>query len=259
MRATYPTGRSREFGFTLLELMIVLSLLALFVAIVWPSLSKPLSRSWTQTAARQLATDLARARLNAIESGRAMVIRYEPGGTRYLITPADTLSGSGQSSASSESTSDQADASITDDDETPPFELVIEGVLDNDVVFRDPTAIDEDGFPRDSTLGQLLRDEMEETEEVQPLIQDETQEASWSPPTMIYPTGRAENAEFVLSGLDGYSVTVTLRGLTGAVSIGSLIRDQRGEDTSALEEDSYHAPPPGDTVNSFDNQGARRP
>ena len=51
---------------------------------------------------------------------------------------------------------------------------MIEGVLDNDVVFRDPTAIDEDGFPRDSTLGQLLRDEMEETEEVQPLIQDET-------------------------------------------------------------------------------------
>ena len=50
---------------------------------------RPLHRSATQQAARQLMEDLARARLNAIESGRTMAVRYEPGGVRYSIAPAD--------------------------------------------------------------------------------------------------------------------------------------------------------------------------
>ena len=46
----------------------------------------------------------------------------------------------------------------------------------------------------------------------------------------IYPTGRAENASFVLRGPDNYSVTVTLRGLTGAVNIGPLEQEPAAED-----------------------------
>ena len=55
----------------------------------------------------------------------------------------------------------------------PALELVIEGVLVDEVVFQDPAAADELGMPLDSTLGDMLADEMAETEEVEPLIQDE--------------------------------------------------------------------------------------
>ena len=46
----------------------------------------------------------------------------------------------------------------------------------------------------------------------------------------FYPTGRAENAELVLQGPDGYRITVKVRGLTGAASIGPLEHPARSDE-----------------------------
>ena len=70
----------------------------------------------------------------------------------------------------------------------------------------------------------MLREQWEETEEVVPRIDRSGDEQDLSPPILFYPTGRAENARFLLRGPDGYRVTVTLRGLTGAVSAGTATR-----------------------------------
>ncbi len=239
-------------GFTLLELMIVMALLALMVAIVWPSLSRPLQRSATQQAARQLLEDLGRARLNAIESGRAMAVRYEPGGVRYSIMPADA---SPDDDDVRESTFSESDATAQTDSDVPEIDLVIEGMLDDDVVFQDPAAADDLSIPLDSTLGDMLADEMAETEAVEPLVQDETAEVGWSAPVLIYPTGRAENASFVLLGPDGYFVTVTLRGLTGAVSVGPLQHQQRAAEQRERGDQSDSRLPADETTESFDAQG----
>lgn len=221
-------------GFTLLELMIVLTLIALMLAIAWPSLRRPLDRSEPQEAARQLVEDLGRARFHAIETGRTMVFRYEPGGTRYEIMPADLLDGRG-ADRDDDSRDDQYGAE--DEQGLPARELEIEGMFDNGVTFRDPAAVDEEPFPAGSALSDTLADEMAETEAVEPLIQSEGQETSWSAPILIYPTGRAENASIELAGSKNYSVTITLRGLTGALTIGPPVYTQVPEDLSEMSQE----------------------
>ncbi len=252
--------RSSQSGFTLLELMIVLALIAFLVAMVWPSLRKPLQRSTTQQAARRLVEDLSRARLNAIETGRTMAVRYEPGGGRYWIGPADMLAGDTQTdgaiasgSGTSENDAFESDSASNDDGNGPSIELVIEATFEDDVVFQDPTAADDAAFPRDSTLGTMLADEMAETEEVEPLVQDEAADIGWSAPVLIYPTGRAENGSFVLLGPEGYSVTVTLRGLTGAVSVGPLEHEVRIVDEPGADGASADRLPQDDVTEGFDS------
>lgn len=223
-------------GFTLLELIIVLALLSLLVALVWPLVRKPLQRSVTQEAARQLMDDLARARLNAIETGRTMAVRYEPGGGRYCIVPADTLTGGNGSSVESGGRMEWDGAE--GGGQGAGIELVIEAALKNNVVFRDPAETEEPDIAAGSTLDAMLADEMAETEEVKPLIEEEEltspdSDTNWSTPILIYPTGRAENATFLMEGQDNFSVTVTLRGLTGAVSIGPL-EQKRAPDDGAV-------------------------
>ncbi len=251
-------NRSSLSGFTLLEMMIVLALLAFLVAMVWPSLRKPLLRSVTQQAARRLVEDLSRARLNAIETGRTMAVRYEPGGARYWIGPADLLTGEQQPGSVAASDDDADDDSAGEvDRDMPAIELVIDAVFDDDVVFQDPAAVDDAAFPADSTLGTMLADEMAATEEVEPLVQDEEAETNWSVPVLIYPTGRAENAEFTLAGPEGYWLTVTLRGLTGAVSVGALEHEIRTADEFESGDQLPERVPTDDGMEDFSSSGAQ--
>ncbi|MFO7906461.1 MAG: prepilin-type N-terminal cleavage/methylation domain-containing protein [Planctomycetota bacterium] len=241
---------ARRSAFTLLELLIVLVLLAFMVAITWPLLRKPLQRSLTEQAARQLREDLARARLNAIESGRAMAIHYELDGGKYWIAPADTATGD---EPSFETLEDERNSRAGDKNgDGAGIQLVIQGELEDGVVFQDPAIAEERDTTSGSTLDSMLADHMAETEEVEPLVEDSRSETSWSPAALIYPTGRAENASFLLVGPENYMVAVSLRGLTGAVSIGPLKQrsstrqgeTRQGEESTA---ESGNQPPEDNT------------
>ena len=64
-------------GYSLLELLIVLTVLVGLLAIAWPSLSKPLANSDLLEAGNQLRTQLSEARLLAIQSGEPVIVRIE--------------------------------------------------------------------------------------------------------------------------------------------------------------------------------------
>ena len=64
-------------GYSLLELLIVLTVLVGLLAIAWPSLSKPLANSDLLAAGNQLRTQLSEARLLAIQSGEPVIVRIE--------------------------------------------------------------------------------------------------------------------------------------------------------------------------------------
>ena len=246
--------RFRRSAFTLLELMIVLALMAFLVAIAWPTLRRPLNRSATQEAARQLVEELGSARLDAIETGQVMAFRYELGGSRYWIGPADAMGlddelpeGDELESVDDEllpesvahESGAESDSSFAGDSDSQEARVVpvLAGELDNGVIFQDPAAEEEQPFAEGSTLDSLLADEMAETEEVEPLVQQQDS-VSWSAPVLVYPTGRAENATLVLKGTHGDSLTVTIRGLTGAISIGELTHDVRVAEEQAMPDES---------------------
>jgi type II secretion system protein H len=218
-RAGEQSRLSAARGFTLLELMIVLAIMVLLIALVWPSLRRPVLRHAVQQAAQQLVRDLARARMAAIDHGRIMALRYEPGGSRYVVSPADMLQRDDQSSPQA-MIQDTADDQKTSDDAEAEAGFTRE--LDPDVVFRDPAETDDDELPAGSTLREMLEQENQEREEIKPRITTEKSEETLSPPVFFYPTGRAENAEFVLLGPNELRLTVKLRGLTGAATIGPL-------------------------------------
>ena len=131
-------GLSAARGFTLLELMIVLAILAMLIAMVWPSLRRPVLRSAAQQAARQLVRDLARARMAAIDSGQIVALRFELGGPRYVVDACRVAwRQRGRRLRRSPQTDDAGNASVAG----TPTDFGFEAQLDEDVVFRDPSEV----------------------------------------------------------------------------------------------------------------------
>jgi prepilin-type N-terminal cleavage/methylation domain-containing protein len=264
MTNNHPTRRSswsERAGFSLLELMIVLVVLAMLMAITWPSLRRPLSRGLVHDAARQLSKDLSRARMLAIDSGSTLALRFEVDGFRYQVVPAeqiltaeadetvgfdvgdsdDLLSGDEDSTMDADDSGSFDDlGAFGDDTEAVPVQDSLSGGTDsfarqpleptpwsselpNEVVFGDPA----EQRQEEDSFSELYGDELnsEETEPVETLLEqaeDELSGANWSEPVLFYPTGRSDQAEFLLRDPDGYTVIVTLRGVTGAVTIGRV-------------------------------------
>jgi hypothetical protein len=223
--------------------MLVLAVLTVIVAMAWPSLRKPLHRSAVQQAAGQLVKDLGQARLAAIEFGQVIRFRYEPGGARYVLDAASAAGNEGDfdrdrspGGGFSDETAGDGEPSISTDnelsaneyrvggggqrDERPIWSL--RGELPDEVVFRDPAEVSDEEVPPGSALGDMLSDEAAEREEVKPLIARKNEDSDLSVPVFFYPNGRAENAELVLVGPAMYRMTVRVRGLTGAASLGPL-------------------------------------
>ena len=93
-------ARSSAAGYTLLELMIVLAILAVLAAVSWPLLRRPLNKSYLQDGAQQLTKVLTGVRLQAMAEGRAYVFRYQLGAATYHWCPAELLWADTQQSGS---------------------------------------------------------------------------------------------------------------------------------------------------------------
>jgi prepilin-type N-terminal cleavage/methylation domain-containing protein len=273
--------RARRTGYTLLELMLVLAVLTVMVAMAWPSLRKPLHRSVVQQAAGQLVKDLGQARLAAIESGQVIRFRYEPDGARYVLDAASAEGNAGEGDRDdspgddfSDETAGDGEPSISTDnelssneyrvgggggqpDERPAWSL--RGELPDEVIFRDPAVLSDAELPPGSALGDMLSDEAAEREEVKPLIDREGDESELSVPVFFYPDGRAENAEMVLVGPEEYRMTVRVRGLTGAASLGPLehpVREVSDRERQNREDGDREDPNRESPRNGGSNRGS---
>ena len=74
-----PTGKKPPNGFTLLELILVIALLAVILAVVAPRLSRTAGHLELATAAQQLASLSRYAHDQAIVSGRSVRLVIDPG------------------------------------------------------------------------------------------------------------------------------------------------------------------------------------
>lgn len=71
--------RGRARGLTLIELMVGVAVLALLASLAVPATGHQLARWKLQAAAEQLAADLAQARWDAVERGRAQHLQLQDG------------------------------------------------------------------------------------------------------------------------------------------------------------------------------------
>jgi prepilin-type N-terminal cleavage/methylation domain-containing protein len=77
VRGTAGPRRARANGYTFIELVIALAILALIVLIGYPSLHKMIARSQLRSLAQEIAVLLRQARLEAIGRGAPAVVRID--------------------------------------------------------------------------------------------------------------------------------------------------------------------------------------
>jgi type IV fimbrial biogenesis protein FimT len=87
---------TRRRGFTLVEVIITLGLLAIIAAMGAPRLSAALRRRITQTAADQFVTAQSLARATAIRYGRVAQLHIDASTTRFWVDVDTSANGVGQ-------------------------------------------------------------------------------------------------------------------------------------------------------------------
>lgn len=226
-------------GFTLVELVIVLAILAAITSLAWPNLRRMSAKGQLQEAARQLRLAVAQARLSAIETGEVRLLRYQPETGNYQVISPQTGNESGGEATEenslpedSSSLSASEDALSTEsggwDDSEDPEETAER--LPPGIVFLSPEA----GEEPPSAAGEEALES--------PVAIEETGaggaldgSATWAAPVPFYPNGRTAEARFRLGDGRRYYIDVFLRGLTGTVRLGPVERYATGEE-NGLEE-----------------------
>jgi len=198
-------------GFSVLEMILVLALVATALALVLPAVLKPLARTELDQAAKQVRNGLHQARAAAIGSGVPHEFRYQPGGRRWEVYPQasqqnTTPSAFSAAAPSDPHTSDFAEPTAADPNAQP---VIIEEQLPAGVVFADP-------WDREPKFTGEDFSHSASTEE--------SPADSWAPAIVFYPNGRTSDQRIRLLGANETYVDVTLRGLTGMAFIGEISR-----------------------------------
>lgn len=185
-----PRSPSRA-GFTLLELLIVLAILAMIMMMSWPAVGGLLAKNELRSAARQVRAVLAKTRLAAMESGTVHQFRFQPGTPRCEV------------------------ARLAVEELPPPRAPQETGKLGG-----------VSGESDETRLPSGVRWESPDTNAVPlpPTSSDEAPDEAWSTPILFFPNGRTSNARLQLGGRRGFRIGLSLRGVTGTVAIGNLQR-----------------------------------
>jgi prepilin-type N-terminal cleavage/methylation domain-containing protein len=192
-----------ERGFTLIEVLLVIALLAIIVAFSWPALKRPFAGRRLQTAADAVRTEWCQARVQAMQSGHTYAFRYAVGGDHFRLEPQDepNLSVSSTNAGVGSSTAGDSGLGGPNEDALLPREerALPEGIkfLADDSTGNDPTA---------SPLDQEMASSGEGNE-------------GWSDAIFFYPDGTTSNAQLVLSGEGTLAIRLILRGITGTVTV----------------------------------------
>jgi type IV fimbrial biogenesis protein FimT len=87
LQAPSPVARRRAAGFSLIECLIILAVLAIALGLAAPGFEQARARSHLEGAAAQLQTDLQHARSLAVAQGRPLRMSFEAGasGSCYVL------------------------------------------------------------------------------------------------------------------------------------------------------------------------------
>ncbi len=120
IRAAHRGAKGTRSGFTLLELMVVLAVLALLVSLALPGLRPPSGRVALITTARDLAQSAAQARAAALNTGRIVAMDIN------LRNRTMRIAGAGEEGAGQEGAGQEGGGEDGEFDRTLPGDLALE-------------------------------------------------------------------------------------------------------------------------------------
>ena len=197
----------RRRAFTLVEMLLVLGVIAVFASLTLPSVFRLASNQKLTDAGERVREAIASARFRAIESGLIYQFCTESGGTNFVVVPYEL---------------DHLNSSSTGQ---PTANLMsrMAGILPKGLVFSSsvlglmgvatPTGTSNkiattylDGLPNAGTLSGL----------------------SWSSPVLFHPNGTASSdAEITIKDPRGQIIKLRIRAFTGAVAMDRVTTEKR--------------------------------
>lgn len=185
-------------GYTLVEILLVLAVLAVIAGMAWPAVVRFSGEQAVKDAAERVRAELDRTRFRAINAGTAYQFRYEPNGRRFVAVPAEL-----------DVTPGQAGQPGQPDPDRPAFSGEIrEGLTFQPAPGTPPAAeaISAEwlaGLPDGVLLGQ----------------------ARWSSPIIYQPDGTATTARFRVADQKQRHIELSVRDLTGMAAAGPLRKE----------------------------------
>lgn len=85
----YLKVQQHRSAFTLIEMLLVLSLLLVLVSVVWPAVLRISASNRLRQSMQDVNSAFAAARIRAIEQGINYQVYFELGGSHYLVVPVD--------------------------------------------------------------------------------------------------------------------------------------------------------------------------
>jgi Tfp pilus assembly protein FimT len=193
-------------GLTLLEVILVLSLLVIIAGFSWPLLTRAFQGQDLRSAADLVRSRLTRTRIEAIDKGAMYEFRYTVDGRRFRISqgscaidaPLDSETGAGPGSQPVQS-------GRSDDWQS--------GQLPEGITFFGASVA------TDAPAG----DEGAVADEENPLT---TTEQGWSEPIQFEPDGSANSASITIRNTNGRCIEIVLNGLTGVVTVSETFSEE---------------------------------
>jgi type II secretory pathway pseudopilin PulG len=193
--------RPRRQAFTLVEVMLTLCLMVIIAGLAWPVLIGGFANQRLRGAADQIRAEWVAARVEAMDSGRTYLFRYTPDDGRFCLEP-------------------HAAAESADD---PVFNDSFDGASGGQGYAGGPRPAAENTLPDGVTFvaSETAPDPRAALIESQSSAGD-LLEVGWSEPIFFYPDGTASTARLVLRNQNDRRIQLSLRGLTGVVTIGDV-------------------------------------
>jgi type II secretory pathway component PulJ len=206
MDATTREPNIRD-GHSMMEMLVVVTVLAGIATVAWPMLRTPVSKLQLQSAAQEVTSELAKARMKAMQSGVSQVFRVQLHTGKFQVATVDATddeqppaSADAVAKAHAQSaTSPESDSTDDEDD----WE-VVERELPKGISFEMP----------DEPTEEAPKQEVVETAD------------GWVDIAIFFPDGASTNATVGLHGDSDYCVDVKLNCLTGAAKIGETHRQE---------------------------------
>jgi prepilin-type N-terminal cleavage/methylation domain-containing protein len=191
-------------GYTLVELLLAMAVLVAIAGIAWPVMQGQFQRYLLKNEVETVRAKLASTRIRAIDSGLIYQFLYEPGGRHFIVVPFEGV----------ETEAEQVDAG-------GGSLYRITGSLSENWMFE---------TPEDASMA------AEDLSDLGVLSEDflmglpgslELSSVSWSQPILFYPDGTAVSAAFNVVDTKKQFVRISVRELTGAVSVDAIRQETR--------------------------------
>ncbi|MBI3864867.1 MAG: GspH/FimT family pseudopilin [Planctomycetia bacterium] len=185
-----PTTAGARGAFTLLEILLVMGVMVVAIGLAWPAIAVIQGEYRLRQGGQLVQAKLAWARLHAVETGHVYQFCFEPGGRKFIILPRDQEANTAQAGPGTRAPQK------------------VGGSLPAENVHFDGTGVTTQTLPPEWLAGMTGEGNFTTV--------------SWSAPILFYPDGSASSATLQIVDKKSRTVTVSVRPLTGAVSVSKI-------------------------------------